>query len=212
MMARLIIAKALEDRQALFEEILKNKSLKIYHPDVLYIKDEEKLGIQQAKKIIEHLSFKPLKAEGKAVVVESAQNLTVEAQNALLKTLEEPPEQALIILAAEDENNLLPTILSRCQLININQARGTDNLSEDEDQVEQFIKMDVTGRFDFIEKLEDKEAFLQALTVYFRQQALDFNQSALESSKLLLEAHEWAQASINLRAILEYLALKLKVV
>jgi dsDNA-binding SOS-regulon protein len=54
---------------------------------------------------------------GKVFVIEEADTMTTAAQNALLKTLEEPPGKALLILLAENEMSLLPTIRSRCQLV-----------------------------------------------------------------------------------------------
>ena len=60
------------------------------------------------------LRFRPLEARCRVIVIRDAQNMKVEAANALLKVLEEPPADNLFILAAFDGTGLLPTILSRC--------------------------------------------------------------------------------------------------
>src|SRR6185437_9430791 len=60
-----------------------------------------------------------MKSANKLIVIEDAQLLTPEAQNALLKVLEEPPANTFIILGAETKESLLPTILSRCQIVQV---------------------------------------------------------------------------------------------
>lgn len=90
------------------------------HPDLLIIKKESSknsIGINSARKVINFLVTKPYSAAQKVVVVDSAHFLTLQAQNALLKTLEEPPSYALIILEAKTEDSLLETVVSRCRKI-----------------------------------------------------------------------------------------------
>lgn len=89
-------------------------------PDLLVVQKEEdkkSVGIAQAKEIRLFLRERPLERKVKAVLVEEAQAFTDEAQNSLLKILEEPPAFALIILLADKEGSLLPTVVSRCQRI-----------------------------------------------------------------------------------------------
>jgi hypothetical protein len=71
------------------------------------------LSIDQIRQLKKHIFQKPIHFSFKFVIVEQAQLLTDEAQNALLKILEEPPKQAIIVLEATDEKRLLPTIRSR---------------------------------------------------------------------------------------------------
>jgi replication-associated recombination protein RarA len=93
------------------------------HPYVLVVtpEDGKAIGIEAARQLEKFLT---LKVPGKAginriIVIEDAHLLTIEAQNALLKTLEEPPEGTVLILAAAHERALLPTIRSRTQIISI---------------------------------------------------------------------------------------------
>ena len=65
----------------------------------------------------------------KAVIVQDAQLLTTEAQNAMLKILEEPPAQTLLLLTADSKEALLPTICSRCRIITLSTPKS---LSEKE--------------------------------------------------------------------------------
>lgn len=178
------------------------------HPDLLYFDDQTKLGIEQAKKVKEHLSLRPYSATGRVVVMVSAHKLTTEAQNSLLKILEEPPEQALIVMAAEGPDNLLPTITSRCLITYLpKELSKEENVSLVPD-IEALIKMNVDERFKFIEKLEQKEEFLRALAKYYRSQ-LKQDPQAVKIAKLILQAEEWQEAHVNIRAILEYLMLEI---
>lgn len=192
--ARLLISESIEKIK---EEIGINPK----HPDVLYFKQGEKLGIAEARKIKEHFSLKPYSAKGRTVVIEEAENLTLEAQNALLKTTEELPTDAVLILGAKSEANLLPTILSRCQVTRIqNSEFKIQNYQED---IEKLFKATTEQRFEYIEKLKDKEGFLLSLTYFFHKR-LPANSHFL---KELLQAEQWAKQNVNLRAILEYLML-----
>jgi DNA polymerase-3 subunit delta' len=208
MIAKILISTNLPEREGEINKILLTNSLKKDHPDVLYFEDEEKLGVESAKKIREHLSLKPYQAKGRAVILESAHNLTHEAQNSLLKTLEEPPSETIILLGAKSESNFLPTILSRCEVIRLSETqknRGKEKNKFEED-IRALQSQSIEGRFQYIEKLEEKEEFLKALVSYFREE-LKNNPKNVTFTKMLLEAEEWESANINLRAILEYLML-----
>lgn len=74
------------------------------------------LGIEDIKRLQKKLFLKPFKGDTKAVILKEAHLLTTEAQNALLKVLEEPPLNTTIILTSESAHSLLPTIRSRCTI------------------------------------------------------------------------------------------------
>lgn len=202
MIARLLIAPALEVRQ---KEITKILDLKKDHPDVLYFESGEKLGIEQARIIKEHFSLKPYSAKGRVVVLEDASTLTIEAQNALLKTLEELPDKGLFILAASSEDKLLPTVLSRCQIIRV---QGIGYRVQGTKDIEKLLLATVEERFEYIEKLKDRKEFLHVLVNYFHQE-LNVHPGGVHTKfiKELLQAEQWAAQNVNLRAILEYLML-----
>lgn len=85
--------------------------------DLLVITPETSIGIEEVRSIQSFLSRKPVTSDHNTVVVNSAHLLTLPAQHAFLKTLEEPPVGTLIYLVTDKSDLLLPTILSRCQLI-----------------------------------------------------------------------------------------------
>jgi len=187
------------------------------HPDVLYFPDESKLGIAEVRKIKEHFSLKPYQAKGRTVVLEDATKLTIEAQNALLKTLEELPADALFILGADSDSKLLPTVLSRCEIVILEATKlpiesKRDSIASLQSDIERLLESSISERFEYMEKLKDREEFLHALVQYFHQ-TLSVHPGGVHSDveflKELLQAEEWAKQNVNIRAILEYLMLKL---
>ncbi|MDD3242138.1 MAG: DNA polymerase III subunit delta' [Eubacteriales bacterium] len=88
------------------------------HPDLHWIDCAEKdsHGVDVVRALTQDISLRPY-ASRHVVVLEAAQLLTVQAQNALLKTMEEPPAGTVLILLAENLSALLSTILSRCAVL-----------------------------------------------------------------------------------------------
>ena len=91
------------------------------HPD-LYIIDYENqsIKIDEIRELTEKVIEKPIISEKKVYIINNAETMTKEAQNCLLKTLEEPPEFVTIILISSNENLILNTIKSRCMSIKFN--------------------------------------------------------------------------------------------
>ncbi len=99
------------------------------HPDLFWVhrdffwsedpNDKKKQGIvvDVAKRLSEKINQAPFSAPFKVAVILNSETLNKDAQNVLLKTLEEPPANTIIILLAEKTGNFLPTVLSRCRLI-----------------------------------------------------------------------------------------------
>lgn len=214
MIARLLISQSLDDRVEEIKKILTTHDLTPNHPDLLYFPYDSKLGIAEARKIKGHFSLKPYSAKGRAAVLEDASLLTTEAQNALLKTLEEPPPEAILILAAPSDSKLLPTILSRCEIVILTRRSEYNNYNIFNDYIEKLIDSDIEERFEYVEKLKDREEFLHALVFYFHKNLASHMSSSpreaggnVNFTKELLQAEQWAEANVNIRAILEYLML-----
>lgn len=81
--------------------------------------EESSIGIKDIRELIQKLILNPVNSQFIVAVITPAEKLTIEAQNALLKTLEEPPNKVKLFLLTNNINELLPTILSRCQIINL---------------------------------------------------------------------------------------------
>ena len=80
---------------------------------------KKEISIDQIRELKGHIYQKPMKAKVKFVAVKDADLLSMEAQNALLKLIEEPPSHAVIVLATEKKQKLLPTVRSRTVEINV---------------------------------------------------------------------------------------------
>ena len=88
------------------------------YPDVKMIKPiGTSIKIEEMRKIRREASFKPLEGRKKVYIIQEASTMTQPAANSLLKTLEEPQGETLFILTTSNIHGLLPTIISRCQLI-----------------------------------------------------------------------------------------------
>ena len=91
------------------------------HPDIIFIKPSGPfIRINQIRSLCQTLGMKPYEARQRVVIISEAQAMNPEAGNALLKVLEEPPQRTLLILTALQTSDLLPTVVSRCQLIRFN--------------------------------------------------------------------------------------------
>ncbi|MHB8810203.1 MAG: DNA polymerase III subunit delta' [Desulfobulbaceae bacterium] len=88
------------------------------HPDFLHIRPEGAvIKIDQVRELKKALAFPPLEARLRVTLLEEVHTMRREAANSLLKVLEEPPPDNLLLLTADEAEPLLPTILSRCQVI-----------------------------------------------------------------------------------------------
>ena len=86
------------------------------HPDVMIVEPEKNvLKIEQMRELQQEIIYKPLEGKKKAVIIDAAEKMNAQAANCLLKTLEEPPEDTVLVLIAHSVSDMLPTVLSRCQ-------------------------------------------------------------------------------------------------
>lgn len=96
------------------------------HPDIIFITHEKPgtIGVDDIRRQINNdVAIKPYKGPWKIYIMNEGEKMTVQAQNALLKTLEEPPEYAVLLILAANVDSLLPTVLSRCVVLNMKPAK-----------------------------------------------------------------------------------------
>ena len=91
------------------------------HPDIIWVTHEKySIGVDDIRnQLNNNISIKPYSGPYKIYIIPDADKMTEQAQNALLKTIEEPPEYAVILLLTDNIDSLLPTILSRCVTLNL---------------------------------------------------------------------------------------------
>lgn len=99
------------------------------NPDFIEIsEDGNSIKIAQIRELQEKIYQKPIVSSRKVVIIDNSEKMTEEAQNSLLKTLEEPPEYIVIILITSNENKLLNTIKSRCLKLSFVNIDGKEML------------------------------------------------------------------------------------
>ena len=90
------------------------------HPDVRVVEPQDgSLKIDQIRQLQREIALTPHEGRYRVAVLRSFNHATTEASNCLLKTLEEPPPQVVLCITAPDTSSLLPTIVSRCQLLKL---------------------------------------------------------------------------------------------
>lgn len=98
------------------------------HPDIIRVTHEKpnSISVDDIRvQINEDIQVKPYNGKYKIYIVPDADMMTVQAQNALLKTIEEPPAYAVILLLTENADSLLPTICSRCVMLKLRNIKDT---------------------------------------------------------------------------------------
>jgi DNA polymerase-3 subunit delta' len=91
-------------------------------PDIIYISHEKPntIGVEDIRSQVNaDIGIKPYSSPRKIYIINEGEKMTPQAQNALLKTLEEPPEYAVILILTMNVDALLPTVLSRCVVLNM---------------------------------------------------------------------------------------------
>lgn len=91
------------------------------HPDIIYVTHEKaSIGVDDIRTQLNNdIGIKPYSSPYKIYIIEDSDKMTEQAQNALLKTIEEPPDYAVILLLANNRNRFLQTILSRCVTLSL---------------------------------------------------------------------------------------------
>lgn len=122
------------------------------------------LGVDTAREFSEFLYRHPVRSTRRTLIVHSAAELTSQAQNAILKLVEEPPAHALIMLTVRDVNSLLPPLRSRLQMFYIAPERGGQEAVSERDEharqlAEEFLIANAAGRSALIKQIveADKE-------------------------------------------------------
>lgn len=194
------------------------------------LEGKNSIGIEQIRELKEWIALKPFSKKIKIILISEARKMTVEAQNSLLKILEEPPPQTLIILSTANHKGLLPTIQSRSLLIkdlsllpNYKevQDRFLEKISKSEKKVPVFF--DLIGKkpypladlFSLSESLAKKEKrdLLNALDLWsqeVKEKMLREQKKELAPFlKLIYQIRSKMEKNVNARTCLEYLFLKI---
>lgn len=151
--------------------------------------DGKSIKIEQIRKMQEHISKKPIISNRKVYIINDAEQMTEEAQNCLLKTLEEPPQYAVIILIASNENKLLATIKSRCVTIKFNRISDGELKKKLNYLTEEQLEL-LDGSFSNIETLEKRQQEYQNAIDLVKKIKEGELKDVLASSEILLNDKE----------------------
>lgn len=212
-----------ELRKKEIEKLLKNAKLRISknNPDLLEISPPEgkkSIGIDQIRAAITFLSERPFSHKNKAVIIYKSELMTIEAQNALLKTLEEPPAFAILILSAKTEESLLPTIISRCRKLDVHREILKEEEPTNLISINEILGMSKGKRLDWVVDFskEDKETIIQTLENWVREERSNLKKAKEKNNKvqniesLLQVLDDLQNTNISTKIALEYLTLKLE--
>lgn len=179
---------------------------------------DNNIGISEVRNLISWLAIKPAREKTKQAIIYRAEKLTEEAQNALLKTLEEPPLKTAIVLVTTKADLLLPTVVSRCFLLERNQERQllrTEETSDFEHLFQKLPAMSLGERFLEAEKVGkdrvEAGSWLEKVLMFCHHQITEGkNQSYWTAvARETYRSRQFLKANTNVRLVMENLFLKL---
>ncbi len=137
------------------------------HADVHWARPESKsrvITIDQMRDVMQQIQLKPTEAGYKIAVIAGADRLNVQAANAFLKTLEEPPQKSVIILLSTEPSRILETILSRCLRLNFATGAARPLSAEQSYWLQQFSSAAAAGQKSLFGRYRLLDSLLQKLT------------------------------------------------
>ena len=194
MHAFLIIGNNNEELKVKSEELAKKLGAKILNFPIVKIEDTRNLNN------LIRLSF----SEPTLIVSENINEATDEALNAFLKNLEEPQPNIYFVLTAPSERKVLPTIVSRCQIIK--STNKQINKLANEEELEQFLEMTSSQRLALFDKMKDRGKaieFIESLIFFLH------NKGDLKNMEILLKTRTCLKANGNVNLHLTNLTINL---
>jgi hypothetical protein len=188
----------------------------INSPDVLEIHPDTSIGIEEIRSIHTFLSKKPIQNKENTVVVHDAHLMTIPAQNAFLKTLEEPPANSRIYLVTPKPDLLLPTILSRVQLVPDTSHMSYTTNTTYSNLFSQLLSSAVGDRLALIEKQnftrQSALEFLDQIEIYIHENIKNLPSLHLTPYplRLISQTRTYLTSNVNLTLALDHFALQLQ--
>lgn len=147
-------------------------------------KDGSSIKIGQIRELEDHIEKRPVISNKKGYIINDFSYMTEEAQNALLKTLESPPEYAIIILIVSNESQVLPTIKSRCVTINFSNLTNNE-LKQILPNVDENVLKLLDGSMKNYKNIEQLEDFSKQIEIIIKNlQEKNLSQNFIESDFL----------------------------
>jgi len=198
---------------AFAQELTGHQQKWISNPDLMIVdilENEDKILIEQMRKIKKFLSFEPYLGKNKVVIVNNFEQMKEETASSILKILEEPPKKSILILLCNNPHALLPTILSRVQKISFSDVdiSGIDNIAKALYNLEAIIGANIAERINIAEKIIKNNSDLKILDEWislFRDfvyitigdNELVANKPLLEDMQKILKKHHYSIEQIS---------------
>jgi DNA polymerase III subunit delta' len=162
------------------------------HPDLFFIDGKDGIKIDQVRDVIERVNLTPSFSEKKVLIITKLENMGIEAANALLKTLEEPPRDTVILITARSEKVIPETIISRSQVFKLNklsQNQVRDILLKEypEEKVTEVVRISGGGLGESLELLSNSTYLKKKKMVFSDAIKLITSKSVLEKFKIIEE-------------------------
>ena len=184
-----------------------NPDLKFIRPDTE--KDDYKIYIEEIRSLKSFMALKPYSSEYKLAVIDSADAMTPEAANAMLKILEEPPKRSILILISSKQGVLPKTILSRCETVVFPPVKEveTDEMAKALSELRKVARYGMAERIQYAKKLHEKDDYAELVNLWLRSlhfQLADKPASAPILRRLLNLSRIVSQPQYNHRIALEH--------
>lgn len=202
------------DKQSLILDIIKNYlcynnqkySNLLGHPDIVLLKYETSIKLQDIHSIQSRIKYGPTNFKKAFVIIQDCHNLSIQAANAFLKTLEEPLENIVFFLTSSNFQKVLSTIKSRCICI-YSQSKPSKSTSNFIDY-EKFTELSIIDKIDtFNTKIPSKEEFISQLLYWINFLYKKDPIQHINVINFLTNTIKRLQFNVNLRLQLEYLCL-----
>jgi len=184
------------------------------NPDLLRIGEWQSTKIQDIRKLKLWLQKKAFSKNPRAVLIFEAENLNLQSQNALLKILEEPPQNTYIILITFHPRSLLETIRSRCQTVSLEKSLIKSKIDKKQKTLEKLNEENILQRLNWAEteaKSNNNLRFYLENQIYLQHQMLKKNPTSKHRKNIELanQALALLRANLDSKTVLTWLSLNL---
>ena len=142
------------------------------NPDCIIIDEQsDSIKSEQIKELTKSVLEKPIEGYKKIYIINNSENMTKDAQNSLLKTLEEPPEYVIILLITNNENILLNTIKSRCMKLifqPLSNNEVIEYLKRNNEQIDESMLNIFEGSIEKVLEVKDKKEIYEKISNEFK--------------------------------------------
>lgn len=189
------------------EQFLRSKNLLdclVYQIDHL-----EKIGVDEVRQLLHQSTYQSSRLQ--TYLINKAENLTLPSQNILLKTLEEAKTQQLFVLITSNYHSLLPTILSRCQLINLQENNKKEDLSPTSLKIIKGLSLNISDCIsvsDEISKTNPQDLVTQLIKQLRQGNLLSPTLKKTQVLKFALQCLDDLGSNLNIKLALDHFLLK----